>query len=723
MRSSSENPDLLSAEPSTHGHRATVLVLAWMFFLLPAMGVPSELILQDTLKSAIAAFGVLIAALVFFWQQRRRPTPLLWHGILWLPLALMVYALGSMVWSHTYLAGVEAIRWFILSLLLWLGINTLNRQTLPCLVWSIHMGLTFASLWVALQFWFDWQFFPQGAQPASSFINRNFFSEYAVSALPFSVWALVATRQHRLLAWISVTLALNILAILMTGTRSALAALAVLLPLLLVIVLRFRTLLAWVMWGRAQKALVTCVLGLGILIGGLIPSGNAQVRAEAVGQSALARSIVRTGSLANSAEYTGGSFSVRSTMWMATARMALAHPLAGVGAGAWEVEIPLYQRAYTQLETDYYAHNEGLQLLSEYGVLVGGVVLAFLLAYFLKSISITWRLARDQAEALPRAFVLSSLIGLDIVSNAGFPLHLAACGGLFMACLAILARSDVRINHKSSFRATSFALSTRNAQYLLVIAVGGLLAAAAITWQAVRAESLLVEAIRTASAFNKAQHTGNPQAAQLKAQALASVREGVAINPHYRKLTAEVAEAFAASGDWANAVWILESVAASRPHVAALWTGLAQGYSALGQHARAQTAFEQLQKLKPDALSTLALHTILLSQRGDAAGAAAILTTQLDSAAFDLELLQTTYAIGYRDKNWDLAIRALELRNATWPETRTDGYLRLGKLYAEPAVDKPLKALTAFKAGLASVSVEQRSNYISQVPMPYQAQM
>src|SRR5665647_1900551 len=128
-----------------------VAILALMMFLVPAVGVPSELMLQDTLKSALVAFGALIAALVFFWQQRNRSEPLLWHGLVWLPLALMAYALGSMAWSHTYLAGVEAVRWFILSLLLWLGLNILTRANLPLLLWGIHGGAVVATIWAALQ--------------------------------------------------------------------------------------------------------------------------------------------------------------------------------------------------------------------------------------------------------------------------------------------------------------------------------------------------------------------------------------------------------------------------------------------------------------------------------------------------------------------------------------------------------------------------------------------
>ena len=44
-------------------------MLALMMPVEPAVSVPSELMLQDTLKSALVAFGVLTTAFVFFWQQ------------------------------------------------------------------------------------------------------------------------------------------------------------------------------------------------------------------------------------------------------------------------------------------------------------------------------------------------------------------------------------------------------------------------------------------------------------------------------------------------------------------------------------------------------------------------------------------------------------------------------------------------------------------------------
>ncbi|MGZ5848384.1 MAG: hypothetical protein ACXWJJ_13010, partial [Ramlibacter sp.] len=108
--------------------------------LAPAVGAPNEFLLQDTLKSMLVSFAALAAALLFFWGQRGSDRELHWHAVLWLPLLLMAYALGSMAWSHAYLGGVEAIRWFVFSLLLWLGLQVFTRERLPWLAWGVHGG-------------------------------------------------------------------------------------------------------------------------------------------------------------------------------------------------------------------------------------------------------------------------------------------------------------------------------------------------------------------------------------------------------------------------------------------------------------------------------------------------------------------------------------------------------------------------------------------------------
>ena len=50
----------------------TVAIFALMVFFAPALGVPHEEMLQDTLKSIVVSFAALGAALAFFWHQRNR---------------------------------------------------------------------------------------------------------------------------------------------------------------------------------------------------------------------------------------------------------------------------------------------------------------------------------------------------------------------------------------------------------------------------------------------------------------------------------------------------------------------------------------------------------------------------------------------------------------------------------------------------------------------------
>lgn len=704
--------------PATHWPAA---MLGLMMFLVPTLGVPHDFLLQDTFKSALVAFGVLATALLFFWQQRERNTPLRWHGLVVLPLVLMGYALASMAWSHTYLAGVETIRWFVLGLLLWLGLNTLNdRQEVSLMAWSIHGGAVVASIWTALQFWLDFSLFPQGPNPASTFINRNFFAEYAVCALPFSVYVLANLRRSYGLGWVAFSVALHVVAILMTGTRSALIAMGVLLPVLTVILWKYHPQFAFAHWPKLTRGLVSLIVLAGVLAMGSVPSGNLKLIQEKSGTTALQRSVLRVASMTDKKEFTEGSFSIRAVMWKATARMMLANPLTGVGAGAWEVQIPLYQHVGESMETDYYAHNEFLQLLGEYGVVVGGLFIAVLLAYLLMAAGTTWRLqGADLKEAPLRAITLASLLALLIVSNAGFPWRLAGTGALFMLCLAILAASDTRLGIRETFFAAALRWRPAFSQAMLGGLVCCTLLAAYITQQAAQAEYSIISAIKLALYASKSTPPAPQLLASQKTQLLNHIREGIAINPHYRKLTPMVADKLASRGDWANAVWIWESVAASRPYVTALWSNLARGYTQLGQHQRALETLQYAQQLEPDAPGLRTLEVVLLSRTGREAQAQNTVTDYLNQGKYDYGLLQAGYELGLQTHNWALAIRSLELRQQTWPEQAADTLMRLGKIYANPELGDDTKALAAFQAGLQAVPKEQQDNFRKQVPEGY----
>ena len=705
-----------TALPAEAGSRTIVPVLALMMLLAPALGVPREEMLQDTLKSIIVASATLGAALLFFSGVAATRTALRWHAVLWLPVLLLAHALGSMAWSHTYLAAVEAVRWFVFAVLLWLGLNTLSRGSLPLLASGIHAGAVVAALWAALQFWVDLRLFPQGPHPASTFVNRNFFAEFAVCTLPFAAVLLARARSSAGAVVAAAGAALVIVAILMTGTRAALAALWLqLLVLLPWLAWRYRRQFAFAGWSRGTQALVAVTLVGGVLAMGVIPTGNPKIVEEQRGLTALERGFKRTASISPS----DPSLGLRQVMWRATLRVIAANPVAGVGAGAWENEVPLYQEEGAQLETDYYAHNEYLQLLAEYG-LVGWVFLLALAAWLLAS---AWRTLRAagaeaQAEAPWRAILLCSLLALLVVSNVGFPWRMATTGALFALCLAALAASDARLGFAGRGAARRLPWQPGWSRAAAAAVVGALALTAYITWQASEAEYKIVRATRLALSISASGNPNDPRLQPMKAEMLQLIREGIAINPHYRKITPMVADELARWGDWKNATWIWESVLASRPNVVAILTNVARGHSNMGDGARAMVYLERAKAIQPRAPAVRSLEVILLARAGQTGRALQLGRAAIRDRLYDYDMANATFVLAWRAGDWDLAREAMRLRMVGWPATRAEGYLQLATMYDQGLHDTE-QALGAYRQALALVTGAERDALAARIPAAY----
>ncbi|MEO5669662.1 MAG: O-antigen ligase family protein [Ramlibacter sp.] len=713
-----------SAMPAEMGGIAIAAILSLMMFATPAMGVPHEELLQDTLKSMLVSFAVLTAALLFFWGQRARVEPLRWHAVIWLPLLLMAYAIGSMAWSHTYLAAVEAIRWFIFALLLWVGANTLSRDRLPMLAWGIHAGAVVASLWAALQFWIDLKYFPQGPHPASTFINRNFFAEFAVCTLPFSALLLATARNKARVALLAASTGLVIVAILMTGTRSALIALwlqvGVVLPF---IAWRYAQEIGLAQWRRSTRVLAIGVLAGTVLGLGLIETGDPSIISENRGSNALERGFKRTASIGPRDE----SLGVRMVMWKATVEMIRQRPISGVGAGAWESDIPLYQAEGSQIETDYYAHNEFLQLIGEYG-LAGW---AFLLALFAYLLHAAWRTWEDKGKSEQatgdgpwRAVFLCSILALLVVSNVGFPWRMAATGALFALCLAGLAASDARLGIAGRWAAVrlgwqpSFSLA-------MVVALGGSMALAIyISNQAAESERKIIQATRIALGITASGNPRSPGLDNARAQMLRLLRQGIAINPHYRKITPISADEMAKWGDWKNATWVWESVLTSRPHIVAVLTNAARGHISMGQHDKALDLLLRAKKIQPSAPAVRSLEVILYTRMGQEARALALARQALADNIFDIDLANATFYLATKAGDYALAERTVRTRMSKYPTTSAAGFIQMGSLYANPRqMNNPEKALEMFKQALLLVPDGERRVLLPQIPQAYWARL
>jgi O-antigen ligase/Flp pilus assembly protein TadD len=698
----------------------TVPIFAMMMLLAPALGVPHEEMLQDTLKSAIVSFCALAAALLFFWRQRSRGEPLRWHALVWLPLMLLAHALGSMAWSHTYLAGAEAVRWFIFALLLWLGANTLTRERLPLLAWGIHGGAVLAALWAALQFWIDFALFPQGPNPASTFVNRNFFAEFAACTLPLSLLLLATQRRPALIALTAGSTGLVIVAILMTGTRSALMSMWLLLFLVApLIAWIYRGSFAFSGWSRGARALAVGGLLATVAVLGVVPTGNPKIVAEERGTTPIERGFKRTAAIRTD----DASLSIRMVMWRATARMIIANPLSGVGAGAWENEAPLYQEAGAQLETDYYVHNEYLQLLAEYG-LVGWAFVLLLLGYLGDAAWRTWRDRRPQgqAEAPERAVVLASLLALLVVSNAGFPWRMASTGALFALCLGFLAASDARLGRARRWSAAPLGWNPGWSRVALAASAAALVLAVYITQVAAESESKIVRAAKIALTVTASGNPNNPRWNDKKAEMLKLTREGVALNPHYRKITPMIADELARWGDWTNALWVWQSVLGSRPNVVAIMTNVARGYAATNRDGQALQYLEAARKLQPDAPSVLSLEVILLSRTGRADQALEVARRALDKGLDDYDLANSAFLLASARGDYVLADRAMRRRIQMAPESEVNGLMALGDMYATRARDAA-KAEAVFRSAVERAPEARRAALLRDIPPDYAARM
>ena len=702
----------------------TVVILAMMMFLTPAVGVPNEEMLQDTLKSIVASFAAVTAGLLFFWQQRNRRDGLRWHALMWLPLALMFYALGSMVWSHTYLGGVEAIRWFVFSLLLWLGINTLSRGRTGYLAEGIHWGAFVASLWTVLQFLVDFTYFPQGPNPASTFVNRNFFAEFVVCTLPFSAYLLGQAKGSGRITLLSFALGFNIVALMMTGTRGALTAMWILLAIVLPITaVLYRKQFAFVRWDSGKRILACGVMFATVVILGLSTTNNPRLledsKAYGIGTNAFSRAFKRTATISPN----DGSLGVRLVMWKATGRIIKARPLTGVGAGAWEAMLPLYQTEGSQLETDYYVHNEILQLLAEYG-LVGLLFLLSLTAYLLRA---AWKTVRNRtpeglAEAPMRAIALASLLAFLVVSNIGFPWRLAATGCIFALSLAILGASDARLQNRSWLLATRISWKPAYSQVLAVCMMACLALTAYISQQAAATEQKIVRAVKIALSISQSNDYNNPKWDKPKKEMIALAREGIAINTHYRKVTPMIADEMAKWGDWTDAVWVWESVAVSRPYIVAIMSNIARGYAQLGNNEKALEYLARCEKLQPKATSVRSLKVILLSRTGKEAEAAVLAKKYMDEGTYDYDLVNAGFVLGMRKGDFNMAIQGLELRNKDFPASRPDGYFKLASIYTSQKKDDA-KALASYKSAMEATAPAERDALRKQIPPAYLARM
>lgn len=131
----------------------------------------------------------------------------------------------------------------------------------------------------------------------------------------------------------------------------------------------------------------------------------------------------------------------RTLLWNATWKMIQDHPVFGTGAGTWQWVHQKYRDPRMQFTADY-AHNDILQMTSDYGVVGFAIVLLTLGCFYWQA----RRLSVATVTSEQRAFVTGAVVAVSILvvhSWFDFNLHIPANGLLFATILGLVAGMQI----------------------------------------------------------------------------------------------------------------------------------------------------------------------------------------------------------------------------------------------------------------------------------------
>ncbi len=259
--------------------------------------------------------------------------------------------------------------------------------------------------------------------PYGPYGNYNHFAGFVELILPLPLAYLLFARinfEQRLLWLIGVIL--MAVALILSGSRGGVLALGVeLLAMMLIAV-----------WTQRQGLNAELNLaGNRLIAGGALAAVLLLVLW--IGYEPLSQrfSLLRQGS----SEY---SLVTRTEYWRGAWKMIQAHPVAGVGLGAFPTAYPAYGRSSVKNERLEHTHNDYLQLLTDAG-LIGGLIGIWFLAELVRLAGRQFRQLK-QMRTQERALILGgyvAVLGIAVHSFLDFNLQIAANALLFLFVLAM----------------------------------------------------------------------------------------------------------------------------------------------------------------------------------------------------------------------------------------------------------------------------------------------
>lgn len=315
----------------------------------------------------------------------------------------------------------------------------------------------------------------------------------------------------------------------------------------------------------------------------------------------------------------------RYPIWHATVRMIRDHVWLGTGPATWEWMHLKYRDPRLQIRPQY-AHNDVLQLASDYG-LIGAALVVIMLACFYRH---AWRLARQDESVELRAFALGSSAAVTAIlvhSFVDFNLHIPANA---MWLVTLMALTVAPSSNPTESRHREFHTPNRFA-----LAFGVIVVAAGLGWFGAR---FSLSARDTAVGYNSSQEfewaraqtfyerarrhdPGNPEPLaeigdsyrmqssladapedsreqrRFADLAVNSYRESLRLNPYQSEVMLRLAAAYELAGDIASAARTYGHALAVDPNNAFSWLRLGMFGHRQGDIAGAIEALRRSQQL------------------------------------------------------------------------------------------------------------------------------
>jgi O-antigen ligase len=377
-------------------------------------------------------------------KQAIQTSPLLW---VW-----FVYALFNVISIFVAQNSGEAIYQASIVILygawLFASMQIMTKDLLPLVLRTVAV-IGFTVSFISLFQFFDlgFGFIPGGMGPFATMTTKNLMSSFLFLTLPASFYTTLT--NHR--AWSAfglLTITASVFVLLISQTRAVwLGSVVAAFVILVLFLLSVERKQLWITYHtaiyKASIAIAACLIA--IFVFNVAPrNGSREISAAE-----------KAGSLAYYTSDT--SANMRLTVWKESLTMLRDHPILGVGAGNWKINLPSYglsrfphyiqDGSYQWTET----HNDFLAALCETGIAGGVAYFSFFMAAIFLSIR-SARRATSLHEKILSILISAMTCGFGVISFFDFPNARVEHSMLFLLWISmLLILGKYQKNAKSTF--------------------------------------------------------------------------------------------------------------------------------------------------------------------------------------------------------------------------------------------------------------------------------